>query len=50
MSKWYPKIKDWYEAGWWTKKMVKNAVVKAKITVEEYKAITGEDYVAESEA
>lgn len=50
MSKWYLKIKGWYEAGYWTKKMVRNAVVKAKITTDEYKAITGEDYTAESEA
>lgn len=50
MSKWYTKIKGWYEAGYWTKTMVKNAVVKAKITIEEYKAITGEDYTAEGEA
>lgn len=48
MSKWwYTKIKWWYEAGWWTKKMVKNAVVKAKITTDEYKTIVGEDYVTD---
>lgn len=47
MSKWYAKIKGWYEAGWWMKKMVKNAVVKAKITADEYKTITSEDYVTD---
>lgn len=47
MSKWYAKIKGWHEAGWWTKWMVKNAVVKEKITADEYKTITGEDYVAD---
>lgn len=47
MSKWYKKIKSWYEAGYWTLTMVKNAVVKEKITAEEYKTITGEDYVAD---
>lgn len=47
MSKWYTKIKDWYDAGYWTKTMVKNAVVKEKITVDEYKDITGEDYVTD---
>lgn len=47
MSRWYTKIKGWYKAGWWTKKMVKNAVVKAKITADEYKTITSEDYVAD---
>lgn len=40
----YQKIKRWYEYGMWTKEMVKNAVVKGKITAEEYKEITGEDY------
>lgn len=50
MSKWYKKIKEWYEAGYWTKKMVRNAVAKAKITADEYKDITGEDCTAESEA
>ena len=45
MSKWYEKIKGWYEAGYWTKLMVKNAVVKEKITGDEYKEITGEDYI-----
>ena len=49
MSKWYEKIKGWYEAGWWTKSMVKDAVVKEKITGDEYKEITGEDYVADVE-
>ena len=47
MSKWYAKIKGWHEAGWWTKWMVKNAVVKEKITADEYKTIVGEDYVAD---
>lgn len=44
MSKWYKKIKEWYEAGYWTTVMVKNAVVKGKITAEEFKKITGTDY------
>ena len=47
MSKWSEKIKGWYESGWWTKGMVKNAVVKEKITADEYKEITGEDYVTD---
>ena len=47
MSKLSEKIKVWYEAGWWTNGMVKNAVVKEKITADEYKKITGEDYVAD---
>lgn len=47
MSKWYSKIKGWYEAGYWTLTMVKNAVIKGKITADEYKEITGTDYVAD---
>lgn len=47
MSKWYTKIKDWYDAGYWTKTMVKNAVIKEKITADEYKTIVGEDYVTD---
>jgi uncharacterized XkdX family phage protein len=47
MSKWYKKIQEWYEAGYWITEMVKNAVVKGKITADEYKTITGEDYVAD---
>lgn len=30
----------------WNEEMVKNAVLKEKITVKEYKEITGEDYKA----
>ena len=40
----YQKIKKYYEAGLWSKVMVANAVVKGKITAEQYKEITGEDY------
>ena len=47
MNEWYSKIKGWYESGWWTKSMVKNAVIKEKITADEYKEITGEDYVTD---
>ena len=46
MSDWYEKIKSYYDKGLWSKTMVKNAAVKGKITAEEYKLITGEDYVA----
>jgi len=41
----FEKIKLYYDAGYWTKDMVKKAVVKGKITAEQYKEITGEDYV-----
>lgn len=40
------KIKEWYEAGYWTTEMVRNAVIKGKITAEEFKKITGTDYKA----
>lgn len=40
----FEKIKKWYESGMWTKKMVRNAVIKGKITEEEYTEITGEAY------
>lgn len=40
----FEKIKKWYESGMWTKKMVRNAVIKVKITEEEYTEITGEEY------
>ena len=43
-SKDFEKIKKYYEYKFWTKKMVKNAVVKGKITSEEYEEITGEPY------
>ncbi len=45
-SKMYEKIKYWYDNGMWSKKMVSNAVVKGKITAEEYEEITGEPYEA----
>lgn len=44
-SKDFEKIKRYYDNGFWTKKMVKNAVVKGKITAEEYEEITGDPYV-----
>lgn len=37
IKKWYPKL--------WTLDMVKNAVVKGVINVDEFKEITGEDYI-----
>lgn len=45
MSKNYNKVKKYYDKNLWNKEMVKNAVVKKWITPEEYKEITGEDYV-----
>lgn len=46
MSPKFNKVKKYYDAGLWTLEMVKNAVVKEWITAEEFKEITGEDYVA----
>lgn len=40
----FEKIKKWYESGMWTKKMVRNAVIKGKITEDEYTEITGKEY------
>lgn len=40
----FEKIKYYYDNGLWTKSKVRDAVVKGKITAEEYKLITGEDY------
>ena len=37
-------IKAYYDAGFWTLEMVKNAVVKGKITKAEFKEITGVKY------
>lgn len=35
-------IKAWYKFGLWTKEMVRNAVVKGKLTEDEYREIVGE--------
>ena len=40
----YERIKYYYEAGLWSKPMVKVAVKKGIITQEQYKEVTGEDY------
>jgi uncharacterized XkdX family phage protein len=40
------RIEKWYKMGLWTKDMVRSAVDKGKLTVEEYAEITGETYVA----
>ena len=46
MSPMFEKIKGWYESGLWNKKRVHDAVVKGKITPEEYEIITHEPYAA----
>lgn len=40
----FEKIKKYYDYGTWNKTMVRNAVVKGKITEDEYEKITGEAY------
>ena len=40
-SKKFERVKYWYEWGFWSKEMVKNAVSRW-ITEEEYEEITGE--------
>jgi len=41
----FNKIKEYYDKGLWSKQRVYNVVGKA-ITPEEYRLITGEDYVS----
>lgn len=36
------KIKKWYEQGLWTAEMVRNAVIKGKLSEDEYREIVGE--------
>lgn len=40
----YERVKYYYNAGLWSKPMVKNAVRKGVITKEQYEEITGEVY------
>jgi uncharacterized XkdX family phage protein len=40
----YEKIKGYYDDKLWTKEQVSKAVEFKKITPEQYKEITGEDY------
>ena len=40
----FERNKYYFEAGLWSKPMVKTAVRKGVITKEQYKEITGEDY------
>ncbi len=44
-SKNYEKVKRYYDRGLWPKEWVHDAVGKGWITAEEYKEITGEEYV-----
>lgn len=40
----FSMIRDFYEKNLWTITQVKNAVLKEKITPEEYQEITGQSY------
>ena len=46
MSADFAKLKRYLEDGLWTKKQIGDAVAKGWITAEEYREITGEDYVS----
>ena len=41
----YERVKYYFEAGLWSLPMVKMAVKKGVITKDQFKEITGEDYV-----
>ena len=44
MSKYYTLIKGYYDEGLWNISQVKLMVAKGRITIEEYKFITGQEY------
>lgn len=44
MSSKFQKVKSYYEHGFWTVSMIKNAVTKNWITAEEFEEITGTVY------
>ena len=44
MSKYFNKVKRYYDNGLWTEAMVRNAVVKNWITAEEFEEIVGHPY------
>ena len=41
---WFDMVKKFYNGGFWAKQQVADAIRYGKITPEEYKEITGEDY------
>ena len=43
-SKKFEYVKEWYNQGAWNIAMCRNAIVKAWITSEEFKEITGKEY------
>jgi hypothetical protein len=47
LSKYYEKVKGYFDAGLWDMERARNAVEKEWITADEYEQITGKDYSAE---
>ena len=45
MREFAAKVKRWYELGLWDEARVHNAVQKGAISAEEFKTITGKDYL-----
>lgn len=45
MSKYYNLVKRNYDNGFWSISKVRDAVAKGWITAEEFREITGEEYV-----
>ena len=43
---WFEKVERYYKAGYYKNEQVKIFVASNKITEEQYKEITGEDYIA----
>ncbi len=43
---WFTTIKGFYDKGLWSIEQVKMAVEKSKISSDEYKTITNQDYTA----
>lgn len=48
-SKYFGKVKRYYDAGVWSRARVKNAVYKGWITAAEFGEITGEEYRGEAD-
>ncbi|MBQ7666205.1 MAG: XkdX family protein [Synergistaceae bacterium] len=40
----FKKIREYYNLGLWDERQVRNAVVKGKITADEFRLITGKIY------
>ena len=40
----FKKIREYYNLGLWDEKHVRNAVLKGKITADEFRLITGKNY------